>query len=460
MEFFVMVDGKLVPATQEQVLSPDEVLYNKDGEAINRPQAKIDPVEELTGIVKDLAVTVDGLSAIKETQEDLENKLAAYQDSAKKGFPIFAPDIPDGTSEEDLQKIIEPYNIKAQGKRLMDKLYHPGHVIDSEEKRLEMAKYFCLALKAGFMDDPVARVHFKNIYGAVKKGTTDIGDAGNVFPVPDIVDAEILAFARESSVVLQEARIWPMTSEFLSIPTEKAGVTTAWGNTTSESDPEIQETEITAKELSAYANVRNTTLADAQSDIVSWITEVMAEAAGQAIDEAAFNGTGDPTSGIFAKAGLSVVMASGTTTFAGMNDVHLSDMIGKLDGLRKQGAKFYMHGSIVHYVRILKDDNGNPIFVETVGGPQSGTIWGYPYREVIICPSTTAVDTPFVAFGNLRYLAVGRRADATALMIDPYGLWATNRTRFKIYQRWGIEVPNLYSATLSMAFVKLITAAS
>ena len=91
-------------------------------------------------------------------------------------------------------------------------------------------------------------------------------------------------------------------------------------------------------------------------------------------------------------------------------------------------------------MRTLKDDNNRPIFYETVGAPTSGTILGFPYSEVIKCPSTDAANTAFAAFGNLRFLAIGRRLDTATLSVDPYGLWTTNRTRYKLYQRWGMKV--------------------
>ncbi len=126
-------------------------------------------------------------------------------------------------------------------------------------------------------------------------------------------------------------------------------------------------------------------------------------------------------------------------------------MIAKLDGLKKQGARFWMHGQAIHYIRILRDDNNRPIFYETVGMPTSGTILGFPYSEVIKMPSTTAANTAFLAFGNLRYYAIGRRLEVSTLSVNPYLLWTTNRMAYKLYQRWG-----MYPA-LKNGFVRMLT---
>jgi len=461
MKFFVKDEnGELREATQDEILSMDTVLFDEEGKELNRQKPKQeDPIKELSDLVHDLAKTVEekvqGSKSVEQRVEELQAQLAAYKEAAKKGFPIPQGKSGDDDPLGDIGDVVR-YDMARQGKRLMDKLAHPLHQID-EAKRVELAKYFTLVIRAGVHQDWSARRKLNEVYGDVHPETrTAIGDSGNVFPVPDIVESEIVAFAREKSVVLQYTRLWDMTSEKQSIPVETAGVTVGWGNTTSESEPTISECELNATELSAYAAVRNTTLADSRSDIVSWITEAMAEAAGLEIDNEAFNGDGsDVCSGILtAKAGYSVVLASGSTSFSAISASALSQMIAKLDGLKKQGARFFMHGEILHYIRSLKDDNGRPIFIETVGAPMSGTIWGYPYSEVVKMPSTSAANTAFVAFCDLRYFAVGRRLDATALSVDPYGLFTTNRTRFKLYQRWGMEM------ALPNGFVRLLTAAS
>jgi HK97 family phage major capsid protein len=285
-----------------------------------------------------------------------------------------------------------------------------------------------------------------------------LGDHPNLFPTPDIVDEEIFHFQRESSVVLRDARVWEMTSDKQSFPQETAGVSVAWGNTTSESDPNISEVQLDAYELSAYSAVRKTTLADARSDIVSWLTSVMAEAAAMEIDNVAFNGDGSATyagcSGLLSAAcGYSVTMGSGSSAFSNLTGDLLSNMIAKLDGLKKQGAKFYAHGQTLHFLRVLKDNNGAPIFYAgSYGVNEPPQIFGYPIVEAIKITGTSAANTAFMVFGNLRYFAIGRRLFTTTLDVDPYGLWTTNRLRFKIYQRWGL------SPGLPNAFCRLITA--
>ena len=469
--FYVKTEkGILRLATQDEILGNAIALYDAEGNEVRQasdaggdPPApvgnvlpiKSTPMDELTDLIKSM---VTKMGNVQEKVEQQEQQIAAFNAATKNGWPMAKAE--PGATPDEQKAIFAPYNLAKQGQRLVDKLSHPGCFI-ADDVRQEMAKYYISLLKVGAKRTPDPRdvVAFNDMYGQpTADQKTALGDTGNVFPVPDIVDAEILHFAREVSVVLQYARMWEMTSEKQSFPVESAGVTVAWGNTTANSDPTVAEFELDAEELSAYSIVRNTTLADSRSDIVSWLHEMMAEAAGLELDNVAFNGDGTSTyancSGLLTAAcGYSIVMASGSTAFSSMTGTTLSSMIAKLDGLKKQGARWWLHGEVLHFVRDLKDTNNRPIFTDTIGSPVPGTIWGYPYSETIKMVSTSAANTAYIVFGNLKYFGIGKRLGSTALSVDPYGLWTTNRTRFKIYQRWGLGI------ALGNGFVRLVTAA-
>lgn len=410
----------------------------------------MDFVKQLTELIQGMA---SNLNTVKEKQEVMEAQIASYQEAAKRGFVLPGGDLKNPDPDE-FKEFLGGFDMAKQGKRLMDKSFHV-HTID-DATRQEMAKYFCLFIRAAVQQDPKAYQKFQETY---KTGvTTDVGDTGNVFPIADIVDAEILTYARESSVILRDARIWDMTTDKQSFPTETASSTTYWGNTSVEAAPTVSEVQLDADELSAYAAVKNATMADARSDIVSWLTESFAEAIGQALDTAAFTGDGEGLYGgvsglLSAKCGKSVTM-SGSTAFSQLSGTHLSNMIAQIAGVRKMGARFYMNGAIIHFVRNLRDDQNRPIFIDTLGSQVSGTIWGYPYTEVISMPSTTGANTAFIVYGNMKHFAVGRRLQVASLQVDPYGLWTTNRTRFKVYNRWALNL------ALPDAFCRLLTASS
>lgn len=406
-----------------------------------------DPIQELTGLVQGL---VTDFNLVKEKVEEQSEAIAAYKEAAAKGFQI-----PNNPTDDDKQKlqdagIYAPYDLMEQGKRLVDKFTHPKYQI-TEEKRLELAKYFILMIKAGVKQIPEARTEMLRQYGEYKGSLVDIGDAGNVFPLPDPLAAEILAYAREVSVVMQQARTWPMSSDKQTFPIETGGASVNWGNETIEGGPTISEVELSAEELSSYATVKNTTLADTISDIVGWLAETMANAAGLEIDNQAFNGSGSPFDGLLVNAGKSVTFDAGDTGFDDIAFDYLSQTIAQLPGRRKIGAQWFMSGEVFHYVRTLRDNVDRPIFIENMQMGDPGKILGYPWNEVTNMPTTSAANTPFIIFGNLINFVLGRRLNTTALMVNPYEEWKKNRTLFKIYQRWGMKIG------LADAFVRIIT---
>lgn len=478
MKTYVIIDGKLVEATEVQIKEGKLDLCNEKGEVVRAASVELteglavagdadDSIKELTDTVKTLADSVSEFikpaATVVVVEETASNealpatdaeKLVAYEKMAARGFPLPASGATVVEDNDLLAKCCGEYDLKRQGMRLMSKKDHPYYQV-SEEARVELVKYFCLLVRSSRRrPDFEAMTLFDKLYGGIK---TVVGDSGNTFPIPDIVEAEILALARESSVILQWARIWDMGSEKKSIPAESSGTSVAWGNTTAEYEPGITEVDLSAEELSAYSVVKNMTLGDSVSDIVSWLAETLSEASGLELDNKSFNGVGtdDPfiCSGLLSAAcGYSVSLASGSTAFSNLGATKLSEMIAKLDGKRKMGARWWLHGETLHFIRDLKDDNGRPIFVDNLGGSVSPQLWGYPYTEVTNMPSTSASNTAFLVFGNLRNFAVGRRVATSTLDVDPFGLWTTNRTRFKMYQRYALAIG------LPKAFTRMLTA--
>lgn len=457
-KYIKTVEGVLVSATPEQIA--DEKLDKFDVEFPD-PVVQENPMKDLENVIRALA------GDTKDAVEKMNAQMAAYAKAQERGLVLPSSMPPEGSpartgfeniyeknakmagmTEKEAQECFGEYDLAIQGKELQDKYHHPNHIID-EPTRIEMAKYYCLLLRS--MNDPRVRGKFLDTYGMAK---TNIGDSGNTFIMPKPIEAEILAFAREVSILLQYAKIWPMTSDKMGIPAEASSTSVSWGNTTPASDPGITDIELSASELSAYSTVRNTTLADTVSDIVGWLNSNLAEAAGQELDNQGFNGTGSPFRGLLlATYGAGHDVVSAHASIANVSADELSEMISHLDGKRKLGARFYMHGEILHYVRILKSVDGVPIWLPgNIAGGMPPGIHGYPYSEVPKMPSTDEANHPFILFGNLNYYAVGRRLDVATLSVNPYLGWETNRTSFKLYQRWAMIMG------LRQAFVRLMTA--
>ena len=333
-------------------------------------------------------------------------------------------------------------------------------VMADDNKREEFAKHIIMVVKSA-TGDLKARTQYEDWRekyvethkAALNEGT---GSQGG-FLVPDEYADEILAFARLKSVALQDCRIWPMGSDVRRVPAENAKVTVSWkseGTAADQTEPTFNEVVLTAKKLTAYSIASNELLQDSTSDIVSYLTDIFSEAVGQELDNQVFNGTGDPWSGILtAAAGFSVIMSTGLTNFSSISGDNLLELIDKINQEAEEGAKFYFHKNILTYIRKLKDTQNQYLFAPIAGGLPTD-IWSYPFVRVPKMPKTSDSGTgkAFVAFGNLRHFALGRRLESMTLDVDPYGKFLENQTRFRTVSRWGGALG------LSGAVSRLVTA--
>jgi len=96
------------------------------------------------------------------------------------------------------------------------------------------------------------------------------------------------------------------------------------------------------------------------------------------------------------------------TTFAGLTADDLLDMIDKTPESVLDGAKFYMHRSILSIVRKLKASTSGVYIFEGPQGDAPATIWGYPVVTTDVLPASTdtAANKKFIIFGNLKKGAI------------------------------------------------------
>ena len=85
--------------------------------------------------------------------------------------------------------------------------------------------------------------------------------------------------------------------------------------------------------------------------------------------------------------------------------------------------------------------NGTQAFPMAV----AGTLWGYPVLLSDKMPSSTAVSTKFVIFGNLAHIFMGMRSDLAVAIsqeatVDSVNLFAANMSAVRVTTRVAIAV--------------------
>jgi len=274
---------------------------------------------------------------------------------------------------------------------------------------------------------------------AMQEGTASEG--GYLTPAED--RAELLSYVRELSVCLPDVTHIAMNSDVLTVPAELTKVGVAWTaeeTDATESEPTFADVTLTAKRLDAFSTASNELLEDTNvpGGIVAVLMSQFTEATAKELDNQILTGTGSPVSGIFtAAAGYSEVFSTGSTAFSELLESNIRNLIGKIPPERLDGAKWYMHNTILwQYMYGLKDTTGRPLFVPSLSQMVPDNLYGYPVKQSSQATSTSAAATAMAAFGNLKGFMVGDRLTNIKLFIDPYTLGKSYQTNFYFFTRW------------------------
>lgn len=387
-------------------------------------------------------------------------------------------------TKEDLVKLLDETSTKAAETAVATKLKELG--MDGSNKLLFKGSFASLSedevatlgkkekvasfIKAVFNKDMQSLASFK----ALSEGT---GSAGG-FIVPEEFAAEVNRVVEDFGLVPKLARIFPMKSDTLNVPRLSATVTVSYpGENTSGtgSQPTFENVVLSAKTCVGITPMSNELLADASISVVDLLVELFAEAIAGVLDSQGLAGTGSPFTGILTDAGVTVVQPAnggGESTFTGAaTPDRCRDLIANVKPWALQGAAFIMHRTVWSIIQQKKASSGGDYFIAAAnpvltgaaaqGYPtaMAGTLWGYPVYLSDKMPTSTAVSTKFIIFGNLRHLYVGQRAEMGVAIsqdatVGSDNLFAANMSAVRVVTRHAIAVG------LPSAFAVLKTAAS
>lgn len=292
----------------------------------------------------------------------------------------------------------------------------------------------------------------------LSEGTTTAGG----FLVPEEFKAEVLRLAAQYGVIRQNCRMIPMAYDVVRIPaagsTDQSAIWTNEAAAIKQTNPNFREVSLTINKLAAIPKVTNELLADANVNVVSYLSELIGEAFAKAEDEQGFNGIGSPFVGALNATGApSRAIAAGTTLLT-LSYPDLINATGDIYTNAIANAKYYFHRSVGARIRGLITSAGAPIF-----GATANEIAGYPIVLTEILPAYSAVSgasTSWGVFGDLRKgIAIGERGSITMRIseeatVDSDNLFEKDMAALRMIERVAIGV------LLPSAFVKLTTAAS
>jgi len=291
--------------------------------------------------------------------------------------------------------------------------------------------------------------------------TSDDSDEGNWYGsylVPVDTAAECMRVAADSSAMMGQVTTRPVRgiTTYLPTTTEEFAFTAVTDQETAKTEEDITFAKTTLTVVTYALWIAITEEADEDSLIAlgALIRTLSSEAWALKYDQLCLS---DSTYGAMATSGINqVTMTSGDTGFSNISAGDLDSMIAALTTQNKRkGAKFFMHPTVWDHVAILQDANGNYIVRDRFGEKEALRVRGYDVVLSDGMPSTSAVSTDFVAFGNPAYIVNGTKVGFEFRVFDQ--TYATMQydqffLRARLRQAFALWAPS--------AWVKLTTAAS
>jgi HK97 family phage major capsid protein len=259
-----------------------------------------------------------------------------------------------------------------------------------------------------------------------------------------------MAYARLTSVALQDARTLAMNSDVVTMPREDAAVSLSFAqqtpvSTINETSATFEQITLTARDLDGYADVSLHLDQDAQNPggVVGILLDQFVESYGQKIDSAVFAGVADPV-----VAGLmetddsdDSINVAHSLEIAGTDPSAISvgsliQVPGQIAAPRRRGAKWYAsRETIWNYLMTVTDDSKHA-FAMNPSNPLDFRIIGYPVGEVEEAPTpSTANAQPIALFGNLNGYIIGDRLSNLTLFRDPYSQRVNKLIRYTFFTR-------------------------
>lgn len=322
-------------------------------------------------------------------------------------------------------------------------------------------------IKAVFHKDQNSLAMFKSM-------TEGVGSAGG-FVVPEEFAAEVNRVVEDFGLIPKLATKYPMKYDTLNVPRLSASVSMYYpgeGSAGTASQPTFEQVQLIAKTCVGITPMSNELLADANISVIDLLTELFAEAIAGMLDQQGLAGTGSPFTGILNDTGVTVVQNATTSTFTlAATPDNCRDLISNVKPWSLQGACYIMHRSVWGLIQKTKASTAgdyfasaaNPILSPSAvqGFPNAiaGTLWGYPVYLSDKMPTTTAVSTKFIIFGNLKHVFLGMREEMGVAISDSAtigsdNLFAQNMSAVRVVTRHALAVG------LPTAFAVLKTSAS
>ena len=357
--------------------------------------------------------------------------LTAVQDTVKKSFNDFMETTLLPTMEE-----VSVKNARKEVERMQIERFVRGRDISGlgDEQKKAFAKQ-------------VQSVYRGNREGALKvkanEALIEEQDNRGGYLVEAEVASAILRIAASVGTILKQCQNWPMKTDELGIPNYTGSFLTGSyvgvdlpGTVTGLT---FGQAVLIARKWQLAFTVGNDLLADASVQLADWLLAMAGEALANMIDQQGFIGgtvttAPGPFVGIMNTPNVQTYYlgnssTSGSTSYSKFDPVKdATNIISLIEESVLDGSAFYMHRTVwalcaqtlastsgIPYLFLGGFAKGSELDKDPYGGPivPAGHIAGFPVYTNRWLPqaSTTAANTPFMIFGNMKACAFGDKGD-------------------------------------------------
>lgn len=295
-------------------------------------------------------------------------------------------------------------------------------------------------------NDPASQ----QVLRALVEGT----DSEGGYLVPEELRSEVFRVLPDISVMRRIGRVIPMQSDTLLLTTLTARPTAYWTAeyaSKSTTSAEFGRVTLNPADLVCLLPVSEQLLADANINMVQFITELFAEAIAVAEDTAFFTGSGTGQPRGINQETLAQVDALGALSF--------DHILGVIDSVPQRStqsprAAFVGHRYMKRKLRSIKDTSNNYIWRDGQGGVGGGgeskrlpdTLYGYPFYEQNDLPQSE------LYFGDWSNYIIGdRQAVSVRTTTEGGDAWRRNSMEIKAVERVD------GTAVLTTPFAKIVS---
>lgn len=242
---------------------------------------------------------------------------------------------------------------------------------------------------------------------AITEGMTVGTSADGGYLVPTLTDASIWELVKTYGQILMKATVLPMGQNAVNLPKYTGSIAGNWVGESSATTPEkgtLGIDTLTPKKWVGLIPMSNELFKGAVPSIGAFITKVLAQAEGYAIDTKAWQNSATTLTGIF--------YASNTfgntelTASTNPNSVTYQNFVNASLGVDlnyNPRPEWYISRSVLAIALGIVDDNNRPIFNYDLR-----TILGYPVNIIEQGPtSAAAASKPIILFADLQASVVG-----------------------------------------------------